>query len=307
VADSATTNPASGNGFGETFQIGGDLPVRRIGLGAMRLADDPRSRRNPRQAVIWRPPTDPDSARAVLRRAVELGVTLIDTADAYSLGGNEELIARALHPYPEELVIATKVGATRPNPTEWVPLGRPEYLRQQVELGLRRLRVERIDLLQLHRVDPRVPLVEQVGALRQLREAGKIRHIGLSEVTVAQLREALTVAPIASVQNLYHLTARQYEEVLDFCTSRGIGFLPFFPLAAGGHAAGSGTIARVAAAVGATPAQVALAWLLHRSPVTIPIPGTTSAGHVQENLDALAVRLSEEQFTQLGQMDNDGV
>jgi aryl-alcohol dehydrogenase-like predicted oxidoreductase len=284
----------------QRFLLGGDLPVTRIGYGAMRLTSGPgAATAGPDQAPVWTGPDDPAAATAVLRRALELGVTLIDTGDAYGLGANEELIADALHPYPEGLVIATKVGVARPSPTEWVPLGRPEYLRQQAELSLRRLRVERLDLIQLHRVDPAVPLADQVGALKQLRDEGKVRHIGLSEVTVDQLREAETIAPIAAVQNMYNLADRRHDDVLDHATARGIAFLPFFPVAMGAHAGPDGPVAREAAALGATPAQVALAWLLRRSPVVLPIPGTTSPAHLAENVAALDVFLPDDAFERL--------
>ncbi|MFI6325293.1 aldo/keto reductase [Nonomuraea sp. NPDC050556] len=261
----------------------------RIGFGAMRLAD----------ADIWAGPADRDNAIAVLRRAVELGVQVIDTSDAYSLGLNEELIAEALHPYRDDLVIATKAGVTRPSAAEWVPLGRPEYLRQQAEVSLRRLRLDRIDLFFLHRVDPNVPLVEQVGALKQLQDEGKIGRIGLSEVSVAQLEEAATVAPIAAVQNLYNLRDRQHEDVVDYADRHGIEFFPFFPIATGDHAAQDGPLAVLAKELDATPAQVALAWLLRRSPVMVPIPGTTSLSHLEENMAATRIALTDEQFASL--------
>ncbi len=271
------------------YSIGGDLPVTRIGFGAMRLAD----------ADIWHGPADRAGAVAVLRRAVELGANVIDTADVYALGDNERLIAEALHPYADGLVIATKAGEVRPSPADWIPLGRPEYLRQQAELSLRRLRLERIALFYLHRVDPAVPLADQVGALKELQDEGKIRHIGLSEVTVDQIREAQRVAPIAAVQNHYNLAERHHEAVLDYAEEQGIAFFPFFPIAIGRHAAGEGVPAEVAREVGATPAQVALAWLLHRSKVIVPIPGTSSIAHLEENMRALDVRLSEEQIERL--------
>lgn len=279
------------------FSIGTDLPVRRIGFGAMRLTDAP-GHGGP-TAPIWTAPSDRDDALAVLRRAVELGVDLIDTADAYALGANEELIAEALHPYDDRLVIATKIGVTRPSAEEWVPLGRPEYLRQQAELALRRLKVERIDLLQLHRVDPQVPLAEQVGALAQLREEGKVRHIGLSEVDITQLKEAEAVTPIATVQNLYNLVTRDHDPVVDHATEHGIAFIPWFPVAAGVAAASDGPVAEVAEELGVTPAQASLAWLLRRSPAILPIPGTRSIAHLEENVAALDVRLTDEQYERL--------
>lgn len=235
----------------------------------------------------------------MLRHAVERGVQLIDTADAYALGGGEKLIAEALHPYRDETVIATKVGVARPGPEEWVPVGHPAYLRQQAELSLRRLRVERIDLLQLHRIDPEVPLADQIGALQQLQQEGKVRLIGLSEVTVDQLREALEIAPIATVQNWYNLSHREHDAVVDFTAERGIAFLPFFPIAVGEHAAGDGPLARIAAETGATAAQTALAWLLHRAPNIVPIPGTTSPAHLDENLRALGLALTGDHLARL--------
>lgn len=269
-----------------TFRIGGDLPVHPLGFGAMRLTG-------------WGPPKDPPAAIAVARRAVELGVTLIDTADAYALGANEELLAQALHPYPRDLVIATKAGQSRPGRGRWKPLGRPEYLIQQAELSLRRLRLERIELFQLHRVDPQVPFADQIGALEQLRAEGKIRHIGLSEVGVAQIEEARRTVPIASVQNRYNLTDRRHEDVLDHCEAAGIAFIPWEPVSGGDHAAAEGPLARVAEEVGATPVQVMLAWLLARSPVMLPIPGTSSAAHLEENMAATRIELTREQLSRL--------
>ncbi|MEI5098968.1 aldo/keto reductase [Streptomyces sp. PmtG] len=286
-----------------TFAIGGDLSVRRIGYGSMRLAAAPDpADGDPGAGHIWKPPTDRAAAIAVLRRAVELGVNLIDTADSYLLGGGEELIAEALHPYAADVAIATKVGVVRPSATEWVPLGHPAYLRQQTELSLRRLRVERIDLLQLHRLDDAYPLADQIGALKQLRDEGKVRHIGLSEVSVEQLREASAITPIASVQNLYNLADRQHEAVVDHATEHGIAFLPFFPVAMGAHARAGGEVAEVAAELGATTAQTALAWLLRRSPVIVPIPGTTSVGHLEENVRALDVELSDARYARLSKV-----
>ncbi|MGX1807012.1 aldo/keto reductase [Nocardia sp. NPDC055321] len=285
-----------------TFELGGDLPVARIGYGAMRLAAAPEPGFDAGMGHIWRAPRDRDAAIAVLRRAAQLGITLFDTADSYALGENEELVAEALHPYRDEVVIATKVGVARPSPTEWVPVGHPAYLRQQAELSLRRLRVDRIDLLQLHRVDPTVPLSDQIGALKQLVDDGKVRHIGLSEVSVEQLREAADITPIAGVQNLYNLGARQHEDVVDYAAAQGIAFIPFFPVAGGSHAGADSPLAAVAAEVGATPAQTALAWLLHRSPTILPIPGTTSIAHLEENTAAAEVRLSADQFERLSEV-----
>ncbi|REJ05136.1 oxidoreductase [Microbacterium bovistercoris] len=282
------------------FLLGGDLPVRRIGLGTMRLTDatGDHSRTG---AHIWRGAADPAEQIALLRGAVEAGVQLIDTADAYALGDSEELVARALHPYADDVLIATKVGNVRPSPTVWVPLGHPAYLQQQVELSLRRLRLERIDLLQLHRLDPNFPIADQVGALAELRDQGKIRHIGLSEVTVDQLDEARRTAPIASVQNLYNLSARGHDAVIDHADAAGIAFLPFFPLAIGSLASPDGAVAGVGREIGAEPSQVALTWLLRRSPNVLPIPGTGSLAHLVENLGALQVELSEEQFRRISE------
>jgi pyridoxine 4-dehydrogenase len=262
-----------------TLTIGGDLPVHRLGFGALRLRPSARS-----------------ESIAVLRRAVELGTTFIDTADSYDLGQNEELIAEALHPYPAGLVIATKAGHCHPG-SDWIPLGRPEYLRQQAELSLRRLRLERIDLFQLHRVDPTVPLADQVGALRRLRDEGKIRHVGLSEVSIEQLREAERITPIVSVQNRYNLHDRNSGDVLDYCEQRGIAFIPWLPIQ---PSVRSGIVAEVAARLGATPAQVALAWLLRRSPLMLPIPGTSSRLHLEENIAAAGLELSNVEFALLG-------
>lgn len=281
------------------FPIGGDLPVTRIGLGTMRLTNASARHRPAAEAEIWNAEEDRSEAISFLRAAVELGIDFVDTADAYGLGDSESQIAEALAPYPPHLVIATKVGVVRPSPTEWVPLGHPAYLRQQTELSLRRLRTERIDLLQLHRVDPGIPLEDQVGTLAELKAEGKARHIGLSEVTVEQLTKATEVAPIAAVQNMYNLSERGHEAVVDLAAERGIAFIPFFPIAVGSHAAPDGPVAEIAREIDATPSQVALAWLLHRSPTIVPIPGTSSVGHLRENLGALDVRLSPEQFARL--------
>ncbi|NGO14013.1 oxidoreductase [Streptomyces sp. HC44] len=280
------------------FQLGGDLQVRRIGYGAMRLTGAP-GERGGSTAPIWTAPTDRAGAVALLREAVELGVNLFDTADAYALGANEELLAEALHPYRDGIVVATKAGVVRPGPAEWVTHGHPAYLRQQAELSLRRLRTDRVDLLQLHRIDPEYPLADQIGALKQLQDEGKVRHIGLSEVTVEELRAASEIAPIASVQNMYNLADRGHDPVVDHTAERGIAFLPFFPIAMGGHAGDDSPVAAVAGELGATPSQTALAWLLHRSPNIIPIPGTSSLAHLAENVGALEVTLSETQFARL--------
>jgi len=272
-----------------TFALGADTPVNRLGFGSMQLTGD----------GVWGDPKDPEEAVRVLRRAVELGVTLIDTADSYGPFVAEQLIRRALHPYPEGLVIATKAGLTRSGPGVWKPVGRPEYLRQQAELSLRHLGLERIELFQLHRIDPQVPLAEQVGELRKLQDEGKIAHIGLSEVSVAQLQEAQQTAEIASVQNLYNLSKRDAEPLLEFAEERGIGFIPWFPLATGKLTEKGGILQQLSQELDATPSQLALAWLLRRSPVLLPIPGTSSVGHLEENLAAAEVQLTDEQFEAL--------
>jgi len=272
-----------------TFRFGGDLPVHRLGFGAMRITGK----------GIWGPPADHDEAIRVLRRCLGLGINLIDTADSYGPEVSERLIAEALHPYPEGLVIATKAGLRRPGPDRWVEDGRPEYLRGQVEGSLRRLKLERIDLLQLHRIDPKVPVEDQIGALTRLQTEGKIRHLGLSEVSVEQLELARGLAAIASVQNLYNLANRKSEDVLDYCEREEIGFIPWFPLATGDLAAAGGPLARVAERLHATPSQVALAWLLHRSPVMLPIPGTSRVRHLEENTGAATLQLDEELVREL--------
>lgn len=268
-----------------TFDIAGTLPVTRLGFGAMRLGPD-----------IWDPRADTSAAQAVARRAVELGVTFIDTADSYGPAVNEDLLAAALYPYPKGLVIATKAGQARPGPGQWVPLGRPEYLRQQAELSRYRLRVECIDLFQLHRIDPQVPLADQMGALRDLQDAGTVRHVGLSEVSVEQIKEARDIVEVASVQNLYNLYDRRHEAVLDYCEQEGIAFIPWLPVANGAATRRGGPLDRVAAELGASPIQVSLAWLLARSPIMVPIPGTSSIRHLEENVAAARLRLNQDQF-----------
>jgi aryl-alcohol dehydrogenase-like predicted oxidoreductase len=282
----ATTQPAKASG---QFSIAGELPVTRLGYGAMQLTGP----------GIWGPPRDRAEAIAVLRRAVELGVNFIDTADSYGPYVSEEIIREALHPYPADLVIATKAGLVRTGPGIWEPVGRPEYLRQEAEMSLRRLGLERIPLFQLHRVDPQVPLEDQVGELAKLRDEGKIAHIGLSEVSVADLRAAQKVAPIATVQNLYNLANRQSEELLDHSAANGIGFIPWFPLATGELAKPGGPLAALADNHGVTPSQLALAWLLHRSPVVLPIPGTSTVAHVEDNIAAAGISLSDDEFAAL--------
>ena len=283
-----TTQAQPAQASGE-FSIGGKLPVTRLGYGTMQLPGP----------GVWGEPKDPDEAVRVLRRVVDLGVNLLDTADAYGPAVAEPLIKKALHPYPADLVIATKVGHTRQGPGQWAPVGRPEYLRQQTELSLRFLGLEQIPLMQLHRIDPKVPLEDQVGELAKLREEGKIRFIGLSEVTVAQLRAAAEITPIATVQNLYNLANRSAEELLDFSAANGIGFIPWFPLATGQLAKPGSPLAALAAQRGASPSQLALAWLLHRSPVMLPIPGTASIAHLEDNVAAAGIALSEREYAAL--------
>jgi pyridoxine 4-dehydrogenase len=272
-----------------TFSLGGSLPVVRLGFGTMQLTGP----------GVWGDPRDPDEAVRVLRRAVELGVTFIDTADSYGPVVAEPLIKKALHPYANDLVIATKAGLSRSGPGDWRPLGRPEYLRQQAEMSLRHLGLERIDLFQLHRIDPKVPLADQVGELKLLQDEGKIAHIGLSEVSVDQLEQARRFAEIVSVQNLYNLANRSSEALLDHAEAEGIAFIPWFPLATGELAKPGGALAELARQTGASPSQLALAWLLRRSPVMLPIPGTSSVAHVEDNIAAAGVTLSDEEFDAL--------
>src|ERR1700761_1591067 len=278
------TTLVSGSG---TFELGGTTTINRLGYGAMQLTGK----------GVWGPPSDHDEAMRVYKRAVADGVNFIDTADSYGPFVSEELIFEALHPYPAELVIATKAGLTRAGPGDWRPVGRPEYLRQQCELSLRHLGLERIELFQLHRIDPQVPVAESVGELKLLQEEGKIRHIGLSEVEVSELQEAQQTAEIVSVQNLYNLTNRKHEELLDHCEAEGIGFIPWFPLATGKLCEPGGPLEGIAREVGASPSQLALAWLLRRSPVMLPIPGTSSVEHLKDNLAAAKIELTDEQFT----------
>ncbi len=271
-----------------TLTLGGDLEVRRLGFGAMRITGD----------GIWGQPADREGAKAVLRRAVELGVNFIDTADSYGPEVSEELIAETLHPYPAGLVIATKGGLTRPGPGRWERDCRPEHLREACEGSLRRLRLERIDLYQLHAVDRRVPLEESVGALADLREEGKIARVGLSNVDAVELERAREIVPVVSVQNRYSVADRGSDPVVDRCEREGLAFIPWGPLGAPGRGR-NGVIGRVANAHGAGELQVALAWLLARSPAMLPIPGTSSVEHLEENLAAAALRLSEEEFGEL--------
>jgi pyridoxine 4-dehydrogenase len=274
----------------ETYKIGGDLEVRRLGFGAMRITGD----------GIWGPPDDPEAARALLRRVVELGVNLIDTADSYGPEVSENLIAEALHPYPDGLVIATKGGLRRSGPGRWPNDARPERLKECCEGSLRRLRLERIDLYQLHAPDPSVPLEDSLGALKELQEEGKIRHIGVSNVSLEELERARAVVDVVTLQNRYSVVDRHFEDVLEACEEAGIGFIPWFPLARGDLAEPWGPLDEIARARGATPGQVALAWLLAHSPVMLPIPGTTSVAHLEENVAASALRLSDDERRQIG-------
>jgi len=271
-----------------TFQLA-DHPVRRLGFGAMRITGD----------GVWGEPEDRDEALAVLRRAVDLGVNLIDTADSYGPGVSEELIAEALHPYPDDLLIATKAGFLRDGPGQWRTCGRPEHLREAVEGSLERLKLDRIDLLQLHRIDDAVPAEDQLGTLTELRDEGKIAHIGLSEISVEQLDHAQGITPIVSVQNRFNLEDRAAEEVLDACGERGIGFIPWFPLASGNLLREGSPLEEIAARHGASPAQIALTWLLRRSEVMLPIPGTSSVDHLENNLAAAEIELSDAEVAEL--------
>ena len=280
---------AVGAGASGTFRLGGDLEVNRLGFGAMRITGK----------GIWGEPERPEEAIAVLRRSVEMGVNLIDTADAYGPEVSERLIAEALRPYPRGLVVATKGGLTRQGPDQWTPVGRAEYLIQAVEMSLRRLKLETIDLYQLHRIDPKVPADESFEALKKMQEAGKIRHIGLSEVSVAELENARTMIDVVSVQNLYNVANRQAEEVLDYCEKNSLGFIPWFPIASGDLARPGGPLDEIAKTKNATVSQVALAWLLKRSRVMLPIPGTSSVKHLEENMGATSVELTEEEFKSL--------
>jgi pyridoxine 4-dehydrogenase len=276
-------SPAAASG---TFRIGGDLEVNRLGYGTMQLPG----------SGVWGAPRDHDEALRVLRRAVELGIDFYDTADSYGPNVAEELLFEALHPYPDGLVIATKAGLTRQGPGLWAPVGRPAYLRQQCELSLRRLGVERIDLFQLHRIDPDVAAEDQVGELKALQDEGKIRHIGLSEVSVAELKAAQEVATIASVQNRFSLGTRDADDLLSYCEEHGIGFIPWRPVA---DHVDDGTLAEIGRAHKATPTQVALAWLLKLSPVMLPIPGTSTVAHLEENTAAAAIELTDDEVARL--------
>jgi pyridoxine 4-dehydrogenase len=285
AASSATPNPAASS----TWKIGGDLSVNRLGFGAMRLTGQ----------GIWGWPPDRAGAVKVLKRAVVLGVYLIVTADAFGPEVDELLIAEALHPYPKDLVIATKGGLTRPGPGQWVPNGRPEYLKQCVDKSLKRLRLERIDLYQLHRIDPKVPAEESLGALKEIQAAGKIRHVGLSEVSPEQIEQARKILPIVTVQNRYNISDRKWDNTLAYCEKEKLGFMPWAPVAGGRGLPSSGAVEAMAKQHGVSVYQVALAWLLHRSAVMLPIPGTSSVSHLEENVAAASLKLSPEEWKTL--------
>jgi pyridoxine 4-dehydrogenase len=274
------------------FLIGGDLRVKRLGFGAMRITGD----------GVWGEPADRTEAIRVLRRAVELGINFIDTADSYGPGVSEEIIAEALHPYPADLVIASKGGFDRPGPNQWVENGKPEHLRSACEGSLRRLRLDRIDLYQLHRIDPKVPAEDQLGTLKDLQAQGKIKHIGLSEVSVQQIQHARAIVPIVSVQNRYSVADRGSEDVLGYCEKEKMGFIPWFPLAAGRVSGPESPISRIAARLKVTPSQLALAWLLARSPVMLPIPGTSKVEHLEENVAAAELKIDANKMQELDAM-----
>jgi aryl-alcohol dehydrogenase-like predicted oxidoreductase len=272
-----------------TFSLGGDLPVHRLGFGAMRITGE----------GVWGEPKNPETAKQVLRRAVELGVNFIDTADAYGPDVSERLIGEALAPYAGGVVIATKGGLTRQGPNKWLPVGRPEYLQQQVEMSLRRLKLDRIELWQLHRIDPKVPVEESLGLIKDLQKAGKIRHVGLSEVKPHEIEQARKVVDIVSVQNKYNIGDRAHEDTLEYCEKHNIAFIPWFPVAAGKLAQPGGKLDAAAKRYGATVSQLSLAWLLYRSPVMLPIPGTSSLDHLEENIGAAQVELSAAEWKEI--------
>ena len=283
------TLPAAKSG---QFHLGGDLTINRLGFGAMRITGK----------GIWGPPKNRDEAIRVLRRAVELGINFIDTADSYGPAVSEEIIAEALHPYPAGLVIATKAGFDRPGPDKWVTNGRPEHLRAACEGSLRRLKLERIDLFQLHRIDSKVPVDDQLGELQYLQSQGKINHIGLSEVTIAQIEHARTIVPIVSVQNKYSVVDRAADDIVDYCGRANIGFIPWFPLAAGDVSAAGSTLESAANKLTISPSQLALAWLLWRSSVILPIPGTSQVTHLEENVAAAGLKIDEAMLKSLGKL-----
>jgi pyridoxine 4-dehydrogenase len=273
----------------KTFKIGGDLEVNRLGFGAMRITGE----------GIWGPPKDAAEARRVLQRAVKLGVNFIDTADSYGPAVSEPLIGEALAPFPKGLVIATKGGLTRQGPNQWQPVGRPEYLAQQVEMSLRWLRTDTIDLWQLHRIDPKVPVEESLAPIAELQKQGKIRHVGLSEVKPKEIDQARKVINIVSVQNQYNVSDRQHEDVVQYCEKNGLAFIPWFPVAAGALAKPGGNLDTIAKRHGVTVAQLSVAWLLHRSPVMLPIPGTSSVAHLEENMKAAEISLSDTEMKEI--------
>ena len=273
----------------KTFKLGGEVEINRLGYGAMRITGK----------GIWGPPADPERAKKVLQRAVELGVNFIDTADSYGPAVSEPLIGEALAPYSEGTIIATKAGLTRQGPDQWLPVGRPEYLTQQVEMSLRWLKKDTLDLWQLHRIDAKVPVEESLGAIKKLQTAGKIRFVGLSEVSVAEIEQARKVIDIVSVQNEYNITNRKSEAVLDYCTKHNIAFIPWFPVASGKLAQSGGKLDELAKKHDATTSQLSLAWLLHHSPVVLPIPGTSSVEHLEENLKAADLTLSDAEWQSL--------
>src|SRR5215469_12131766 len=272
-----------------TFVIGGDLTVNRLGYGAMRITGK----------GIWGEPKDPEASKRVLKRAVELGVNFIDTADSYGPEVSERLIGEALVPYAKGVVIATKAGLTRQGPDRWLPVGRPEYLQQEVEMSLRRLKLERIDLWQLHRIDPKVPVEESLGVIKKLQEQGKIRHVGLSEVKPHEIDQARKIVEIVSVQNQYNISDRQHEDVVEYCEKHNLAFIPWFPVAAGQLTQPGGKLDAAAKKHNASMSQLSLAWLLHRSHVMLPIPGTSSVKHLEENIAAASVKLSDAEWKEI--------
>jgi aryl-alcohol dehydrogenase-like predicted oxidoreductase len=276
-------------GAGGTFAIGGDMTVNRMGYGAMRITGE----------GIWGEPKDVEGAKKVLRRAVELGVNFIDTADSYGPAVSERLIGDALAPYAKGVVVATKAGLTRQGPNKWLPVARPEYLRQEVEMSLRYLKTERIDLWQLHRIDPKTPVEESLGEIAKLQKEGKIRHVGLSEVKPHEIDQARKVVEIVSVQNRYNLSDREHEDVLEYCEKNNLAFIPWFPVAAGKLAQAGGKLDAAAKKHGVTVAQLSLAWLLHRSPVMLPIPGTSSVEHLEQNIAAAGVKLEDAEWAEI--------
>ena len=289
MTDSNNTLNAADSG---TFALGGDLKVNRLGFGAMRITGE----------GIWGEPENPDEAKAVLKRVVELGINLIDTADSYGPDVSERLIGETLAPYSDDMVIATKAGLVRPGPGDWRPNGRPEHIREAIEGSLSRLKLETIDLYQLHRIDPEVPAEESLGTMADLVSEGKVRYVGLSEINVEELRQAQEILPIASVQNRYNLTDRGSEDVLEACEADGIGFIPWFPLASGSLSQPGGPVDEIASAHDAAPGQVALAWLLRRSPVMLPIPGTSSVSHLEENVAGASLQLTDDEYTELSKV-----